>query len=238
MLARLLAAIFAGVFLALTYIDKHNIDVVNFIRICTVDTWPDIIGAVYLNYFAYIYYLEKSYKETTLHRLSAAKMADSKIDYKREIVTRRAINAMKSKFDNLFNIIPAAALFFQFVYTAGFIVLYRNHKKDGHRFIRDLPFYTIYNTARLAGFILTCFYQDKMKANNKDLVDNVIAHEGRIRSETQALITEISTTIPLTGLGQFTIDWSLLASFAGSLLSYTVLLLQLTQAQSVQDCGQ
>ncbi|KAI1290926.1 hypothetical protein HDE_07785 [Halotydeus destructor] len=198
-----------------------------------LNQWPDYSKATYLCFICRIYFLEKSYVAEAKSRwlaLASRKMAPQ---FNQEILLRKQIADLKMRFNKLFGIILLADLTFYLVFTSQVVVFARDIKKHGDFVLYEIPYFTMYTTLILGTFTLICHIDGKMNTLVTGLTDLLVNRsDGQVSSGAHALIDELNRSTPLTAMGQFTIEQSLLTSFTGSLISICVLLIQLNDQSS------
>ncbi|KAI1286299.1 hypothetical protein HDE_11190 [Halotydeus destructor] len=190
-----------------------------------MESWVDCAVASYIYFFCHIYFLDKSRDLQVWRRLRTHNMANKPVDYGYEIAAKKQLDDLKTTFDRKFGIILVNQLYAYLFSTT--ITLALKMRRSGETLMYELPYHLKYTIFSLTLFGFICYAQDKMKLRREALVRYLMTTDRNISPGTHALTTELSNQVPFTGLRQFTVEPSLLLAFIGSLISFTVLLLQI-----------
>ncbi|KAI1290827.1 hypothetical protein HDE_07788 [Halotydeus destructor] len=157
-------------------------------------------------------------------RLSKVRPRESSIDHVFEVMAKKKCDDVKTQFNDTFGIILLAQLSNFLVYTSAMIMVIRSD--DTEKLYYEVFYYSKYLLLYLASFGTICYSQHLMKKRCEDSVRYIMSFDKKLSPATLALMTELTVQVPLTGMGQFTVEPRLLLNFSGSLVSFTVLFIQ------------
>ncbi|KAI1286187.1 hypothetical protein HDE_11184 [Halotydeus destructor] len=187
------------------------------------ESWPEYTAAAYQYFLCHIYFRDKSHYQRTSRQLFFSQLSAKTVDHGSEIMSKKQLDDVKKEFDAKFGIIILAQLFSYLTFNAAMVILVRD---KGHYLMAELPFFIKHTVLYLMSFSTICYVQSKMKAHTEILIRQILNADHNMSPGTLAWIRELEKHVPLTGCQQVTVEPSLLLHFTGSLISFTVLLIQ------------
>ena len=150
---------------------------------------------------------------------------------------QECVAAMQS-FEQLFNVIPFTGCAFLFIMVPGSVAQVREGTKAKKQFMADFQavigaiFHVVVITLILTIVRAACQAKQATSAAVKQVLQAIdqVSRDKAMTGDQRSLVRELSDfrDMPFTGLFLFTIDGSLVLSFLSSLISFSVLLCQLT----------
>ncbi|KAI1290925.1 hypothetical protein HDE_07787 [Halotydeus destructor] len=191
------------------------------------DLWPDFTVFVYQYFFVHVYYLNMTFHDEASRRYSRINKTSKRLNHGFEIMSKKRCDDATKQFDRYFGIIILAQLSYYLVNTAAMIVMASDTRLYGKDVVIELPYHLRYTLIFVASLATICFAQEKIRDWNDQLSRYAVSMDPKVGSGTHALTSELATQVPITGMGQFVVEPSLLLSFGGSMVSFTVLLIQM-----------
>ncbi|KAI1290804.1 hypothetical protein HDE_07790 [Halotydeus destructor] len=196
----------------------------NLIATTFIEPWPEFTTFAYHYYLCHVYFMDETSHQGMRDRLCKVRPRESPVDHAFEVMAKKKCDDIKTQFNHQFGIILLAQLSNFLIYTSAMIMLIRNDNTE--KLYYEMFYYSKYLLLHLLSFGTICYVQHLMKKRCEDSVRYIMNSDKEITPGTLALITELTVQVPLTGMGQFTVEPRLLLSFSGSLVSFTVLFIQ------------
>ena len=163
-----------------------------------------------------------------------------KIDARKLLTERKRTAALWQEFEQLFNVVPFMVIGILYLTIPGIIVGLR---QDAQVHSPHLPYslasFIIFHVIIVTQVLLLIFAvtraQDRVREASERLIDKLQLQSCSSVEEASArhsLEKELRQQQPLTGCRMFTVDPSLLLSFAASVITFSVLLIQLQEPSS------
>ncbi|KAI1290824.1 hypothetical protein HDE_07786 [Halotydeus destructor] len=197
------------------------------VDLALADLWPEYSVLAYHYVYLHVYYQHITYSDEAMKRYSELNKACRKPDYGSEILLKKQYIDVERRSHRYFGIILLAQLAYYLVNTAAIIVMVTNRGRYHEDLQIEAQYHARYTVMFLISFAVICYTQAKMSDRNEQLVLYVLGMDQKVRSGTHALIDELASQATVTGIGQFSVQPSLLLKFSGSLVSFTVLLIQI-----------
>ncbi|KAI1290806.1 hypothetical protein HDE_07792 [Halotydeus destructor] len=189
-----------------------------------IEPWPEFTTYAYHYYLCHVYFMDETSHQEMRDRLSKVRPRECSVDHAFEIMAKKKCDEVKTQFNDQFGIILLAQLSNLLIYTSAMIMLIRSD--DTEKLYYEMFYYSKYLLLYLTSFGAICYVQHRMKKRCEDSVEYIMSLDKEISPGTLALMTELTVQVPLTGMGQFTVEPRLLLNFSGSLVSFTVLFIQ------------
>lgn len=204
-------------------IDASLNAVVNIVHPLYVGNWQTSSSAVYLSVLHCVHvYCAILYDEME-HKLS-----NSKIEFscERALIELKRLANFKGMFDKAFNVFPALWLLNMLLFTSAYLFIFQQPSINNQlRVVETLYYLKWLSTAFVTFYFIT--KHQKLCADRRQGISMMLLNRNDLpMSEKTLLLLELEKQTALTGLNQFQIVPSLLLSFIASVISFSVLFLQ------------
>ena len=146
-----------------------------------------------------------------------------------EIVRARHIHDMGQEFEQLFNLFPAMWLLSFLLQSTGYLVLFLDETMRVELIVGEWFILGVQMILCATTIAIVIHRKSQIAQQAENLCKSMIASAGvQLNTNHSMLVKELERSLTLTGYGQFEIKPSLLISFIGSVITFSVLFIQLT----------
>ena len=182
-----------------------------------------------ISFFCFMFYVK--YK-TTLHSFNEIKNSKYSKLFQEEFKQINRIKSIHNEFESLFNYIPALILTYLFIELTGDWIYFRTGKmssKSTFVFIMDISLISFQWIAPLIMILFVDNLQESIKGEGDSLIEHVRSNK-QMTNYGQLLIHELQSVSQqsISVYGLFPVSKALILSFIGSVTTFTVLLIQLS----------
>lgn len=207
---------------------------VAFIMPVMINNYGVVYPALYVTVLDLVTHYEMNFMRAQLLRLKQ----DGDIDARKVMTDRRHIMEMKAEFESLLNLVPFCQFAILFQSIPGVVVGVHTHIGQGSPYaVLEIIFFTV---AHVSVFLFLYFIVSRVVKAKRDvnqLCSDLIhgLQDGRhdlFATRYQSLIEKLRADMgfQFTGWNMFTIDQSVWLSFLSSIITFSVLLIQLASS--------
>ena len=190
-----------------------------------IGNWMATSCSCYVTFYHLFYYM----KQENLRLLNSKIRIQVPFRSSTEIVRMRNIQDLGIKFDQLFNVFPAIWLLSFLLQSTGYLVLFREISMHVQLIFSEWFILGIQMSLCLTTIAIVMYRESQNREEVGNLCKLIIASAGdNLNTNHSMLVNELEQPLVLTGCGQFEIKPSLLISFIGSVITFSVLFIQLT----------